>query len=79
MASELVVGYSSNSSDHVDVDDDLSSCCNVVHGAQSSPLSMSSHSGSALRVGDNSYSYCQYADSEDMHLRSAYHVVLTLS
>ena len=45
MALELVVGYSSDILEHVDVDNEFSPYCNVV---ESSSLSLSLHSSSRL-------------------------------
>jgi hypothetical protein len=59
MASELVVGYSSDMSKHVDVDNDLSSCCSIVGGIESSSFSLTSSSNSGLGAAKDAIQFCQ--------------------
>jgi hypothetical protein len=69
VALELVVGYASEYSEHVDVEDDLSSCCSVVVGGfEPSSPSLSSSSGSTHGPVDDAIEYCHCIDSEDVAL-----------
>jgi hypothetical protein len=58
MASELVVGYSSDNSEHVDIDEDLSSRCSFVGGIESNSLSLPSNSSSGLGATQVAIQYC---------------------
>lgn len=59
MASELVVGYVSYMSEHIDMDSDVSSCCSVVvEGFESTFPSLSSSSGSTHGPIDDAIEYC---------------------
>jgi hypothetical protein len=68
MASELVVGNSSDMSEYVDVDNDLSSCCSVVGGVESSSLSLSSSSNFGLGAAEDAIQFCQCIDNDDKAL-----------
>jgi hypothetical protein len=69
MASKLVVGYTSDMSEHVYMDSDVSSCCSVVVGAfEPSSPSLSSSSGSTHGLVDDAIEYCHCIDSEDVAL-----------
>ena len=58
MASELVLGYSFDMSKHIDVDNDLSSFCNVVGGVESSSLNLTSSSNSSLGAVEDAIQFC---------------------
>jgi hypothetical protein len=69
MALELVVGYVSDMSEHVDMDSDISSYCSVVFGGfEPTSLSLTSSSGSTPEPDDDAIEYCQCIDSEDVAL-----------
>jgi hypothetical protein len=65
MATEIVVGYLSDNSKDVDVENECSSCCSVVGGIDSRSQSLLSHSSLPLWADDDLVNYCQYSDSED--------------
>jgi hypothetical protein len=69
MASELVVGYTSNMSEHVNMDSDVSSYCSIVVGGfEPSSPTLSSSSGSTHGSVDDAIEYCHCIDSEDVAL-----------
>jgi hypothetical protein len=65
----LVLGYSSENSEDVDVGDDLSSCCSAIVGRYepSSPI-VSSSSGATHGPVDDAIGSCQCVESEDVTL-----------
>jgi hypothetical protein len=69
MATMLVLGYSSENSEDVDVGDDLSSCCSAIVGRYepSSPI-VSSSSGATHGPVDDAIGSCQCVESEDVTL-----------
>jgi hypothetical protein len=69
MASELVVGYTSDMFEHVNMDSDVSSYCSVVFGGfkPNSPT-LSSSSGYIHGPVDDAIEYCHCIDSEDVAL-----------
>jgi hypothetical protein len=69
MASELIVGYTSDMSEHVNMDSDVSSCCSaVVGGFEPTSPTMSESTGSTHEPLDDEVEYCQCIHSEDMDL-----------
>jgi hypothetical protein len=65
----LVVGYSLENSEDVDVGDDLSSCCSaIVGGYEPSSPTVSSSSGTTHGLVDYAIDSCQCIDSEDVAL-----------
>jgi hypothetical protein len=63
------VGYTSDMSEHVNMDGDVSSYCSVeVGGFEPSSPSLSSSSGSTHGPVDDAIEYCQCIDSEDVAL-----------
>ena len=69
MALELVVGYTSDMSEHVDMDSNVNFCCSIVVGRfEPSSSSLSSSSGSTHGIVDNGIQYCHCIDSKDVVL-----------
>jgi hypothetical protein len=69
MVSELVVGYVSDMSEHVDMESDVSSYCSIVFGGfEPTSPSLTSSSSSTPGPADDAIEYCQCIDSEDVAL-----------
>jgi sulfatase maturation enzyme AslB (radical SAM superfamily) len=64
MTSHLVVGYSSDTSVYVEVDDEISSCLNVVGGRESSSVNLTSHSSSEHWEDEDVPNFCQCSNSD---------------
>jgi hypothetical protein len=65
----LVLGYSSENSEDVDVGDDLSSCCSaIIGGYEPSSPTVSSSSGATHGPVDDTIDSCQCFESEDVAL-----------
>jgi hypothetical protein len=65
----MVLGYSSENSEYVDVGDDLSSCCSaIVGGYEPSSPTVSSSSGATHGPVDDATGSCQCVESEDVAL-----------
>jgi hypothetical protein len=65
----LVLEYSSENSEDVDVGDDLSSCCSaIVGGYEPSSSTVSSSSGTIHGPVDDAIGSCQCVESEDVAL-----------
>lgn len=66
MANELVVGYTLEISEDVDVGDDISSCCSaIVGGYEPSSPTVSSGRVAAPRPDDDAVESSQRADAEE--------------
>jgi hypothetical protein len=61
----VIVGYFLDGSESVDVEDECSSCLSGVGRIESSALSISSHSSSALRSVDSESNYYECSDNDD--------------
>jgi hypothetical protein len=65
MASHIVVGYFSDTSEDVDVEAGYSSCCSCEGGVESSSRSLSLQSSMPQWIDDDLVGYCQCSDDED--------------
>jgi hypothetical protein len=58
MASEMIIGYTSNRSESVEIDDTCSSRCSAIGRIESSMLCLSFHSSLELWAADSASNYC---------------------
>ena len=65
MALEIVIGFTSNMMEYVDVEVDISSCYSVVNGYEHSFSSLISNIGSIEKSIDDVVEYCQCIENDD--------------
>jgi hypothetical protein len=64
MASEIVVGFTSDMMEHVVVEADISSCYSVVNGYEPSSPNLISSTGSTKEPAGDAVEYCQCPESD---------------
>jgi hypothetical protein len=64
MACEILVGYSTDNSEEVEVDGETSSCCSRIEGCSSTSHNETSLFGPVDRSAKSAFAYCQYLDED---------------